>query len=79
MNSERLDRWLKLEGLENVRDVGGLPLDGGGSTRSGVLLRSASLRYVTEADVSHLKDVFGLRLVLDLRTAREIERDGPTA
>lgn len=79
MNSERLDRWLKLEGLENVRDVGGLPLDGGGTTRSGMLLRSASLRYVTEADVSHLKDVVGLRLVLDLRTAREIERDGPTA
>jgi len=79
VNSETLDRWLKLEGLENVRDVGGLPLAGGGTTRPGVLLRSASLRYVTEADVSHLKDVVGLRLVLDLRTAREIERDGPTA
>lgn len=74
-----LDRWLQLEGIENVRDVGGLPLRGGGTTRSGVLLRSASLEYVTPADVAHLVEVFGLTLVLDLRTPREIDRDGPTA
>jgi protein-tyrosine phosphatase len=72
-------RWVEMEGLDNVRDVGGLPLDGGGTTRFGELLRSANLRYVTEADVQHLVDVFGLRLVIDLRTAREIDRDGPTA
>jgi protein-tyrosine phosphatase len=74
-----LDRWLELEGIENVRDVGGLPLRDGGTTRPGVLLRSASLEYVTPADVQHLVDVFGLRLILDLRTPREIDRDGPTA
>ena len=72
-------RWLRLEGIDNVRDVGGLPLRTGGSTRTGVLLRSANLRYVTEGDVAHLLDVVGLRLVLDLRTNWEIERDGPTA
>lgn len=74
-----VDRWLAFEGLDNVRDVGGLPLRGGGSTRSGVLLRSGSLHHVTPADVAHLVEVLGLRLVLDLRTEREIERDGPTA
>ncbi|NMH93400.1 tyrosine-protein phosphatase [Pseudonocardia bannensis] len=73
------DRWLALEGLDNVRDVGGLPLGGGGTTRRGVLLRSASLHYLTPADVAHLVDEYGLRLVLDLRTAREIDKDGPTA
>ncbi|HXV92397.1 MAG TPA: tyrosine-protein phosphatase [Pseudonocardia sp.] len=73
------DRWLLLEGLDNVRDVGGLPLHRGGTTRAGVLLRSASLRYLTPADVRHLVEVFGLRLVLDLRTRHEIDRDGPTA
>jgi protein-tyrosine phosphatase len=75
---EELDRWLQLEGLDNARDVGGLPLVGGGTTRPGVLLRSASLHFLTAADVQHLVDVFGLRLVLDLRTRREIDRDGPT-
>jgi protein-tyrosine phosphatase len=74
-----LDRWLELEGIENVRDVGGLPLRDGGSTRPGVLLRSASLEYMTQADVATLVDEFGLTLVLDLRTPREVDRDGPTA
>ena len=73
------DRWVPLEGMDNVRDAGGLPLRAGGRTRFGQLLRSASLRHVTDADVAHLVDVFGLRLVIDLRTAREIDRDGPTA
>jgi protein-tyrosine phosphatase len=74
-----VDRWLALEGLDNIRDVGGLPLRDGGTTRTGVLLRSASLKYCTPADVTHLVDEFGLRLVLDLRTQREIDKDGPTA
>jgi hypothetical protein len=74
-----VERWLALEGLDNVRDVGGLPLRDGRTTRTGVLLRSASLRHCTPADVTHLVEDFGLRLVLDLRTQREIDRDGPTA
>jgi hypothetical protein len=73
-----VERWLALEGLDNIRDVGGLPLRHGGTTRSGVLLRSASLRYCTPGDVRHLVDEFGLRLVIDLRTQREIDRDGPS-
>jgi hypothetical protein len=74
-----LDRWLALEGLDNIRDVGGLPLRDGGTTRRGVLLRSASLRYCTPSDIRHLVDEFGLRLVLDLRTWREIEREASPA
>ena len=70
---------MPFEGLDNVRDVGGLPLRDGGTTRFGELLRSANLRYAHRGDVAHLVDVFGLRLVIDLRTAREIDRDGPTA
>ncbi len=70
--------WVEFEGIDNVRDVGGLPLRDGGTTRDGVLLRSASLHFATAADVAHLVDEFGLRLVLDLRTPREIDRDGPT-
>jgi protein-tyrosine phosphatase len=73
-----IDRWIRFEGLDNVRDVGGLPLREGGTTRSGVLLRSASLHWATASDVRRLLDEYGLRLVLDLRTPREIDRDGPT-
>ncbi len=74
-----LDRWLALEGLDNIRDVGGLPLRDGGTTRRGVLLRSASLGYCTPSDIRHLVEEFGLRLVLDLRTWREIEREASPA
>jgi protein-tyrosine phosphatase len=74
-----VERWLKLEGLDNIRDVGGLPLRVGGVTRSGELLRSASLRHCSPADVTHLVHDFGLRLVIDLRTQREIDQDGPSA
>jgi protein-tyrosine phosphatase len=74
-----VDRWLTFEGIDNVRDVGGLPVRGGGRTRSGFLLRSAALRSVTPNDLSRLVDEVGLRLVLDLRSPREIDRDGPTA
>jgi len=70
------DRWLEFEGLSNVRDVGGLPLAGGGVTRSGVLLRSESLEHITPADVRTLEEDFGLRLILDLRTDREIAQYG---
>ena len=77
--SASMERWLTFEGLDNVRDIGGLPLRDGRTTRPGMLLRSASLHYCTPADVDHLVDVVGLKLVLDLRTPREIEQDGPTA
>jgi protein-tyrosine phosphatase len=73
------DRHLSFDGLDNVRDVGGLPLRDGGRTAHGVLLRSASLVQASPGDVRRLVEEFGLRVVLDLRTPHEIERDGPTA
>lgn len=73
------ERAVALDGVDNARDIGGLPLRGGGRTRRGVLLRTGSLLHLTPDDVQHLLDEFGLRLVLDLRTPREIDRDGPTA
>ena len=43
----RLDRWLALEGLDNVRDVGGLPLRDGGHdpARGAAAQRVAALRH----------------------------------
>ncbi|GAA1843563.1 tyrosine-protein phosphatase [Pseudonocardia ailaonensis] len=70
------DRWLRFEGLSNIRDVGGLPLTDGGTVRPGVLLRSEALHHVTPADVDRLVQGLDLRLILDLRTTREIEEHG---
>jgi protein tyrosine/serine phosphatase len=69
--------WIKLQGAVNARDVGGLPTAGGGTIRSGVLLRSASLGHLTDDDVSHLVGDRGVRRVVDLRTDIEVDREGP--
>jgi protein-tyrosine phosphatase len=73
---EKVRRWLALDGAVNVRDVGGLPLSGGGATRPGVLMRADNLQGLSARDVAEL-EARGIRLVVDLRTASEIELEGP--
>ncbi len=68
-------RWLDLTGAENVRDLGGLPLTGGGTTRSGVLLRADTLQELRPEDVDQLLG-WGLRTIIDLRTPMEADREG---
>src|ERR687897_3889028 len=70
-------RWLDLEGAANARDLGGLPLEGGGATASGVLLRSDNLQGLTPADVRRLVDDLGVAVVVDLRTGAEVALEGP--
>jgi protein-tyrosine phosphatase len=70
-------RWIALEGAANVRDLGGLPLRGGGTTVPGVLLRADNLQGLTARDVGHLVDDLGVRAVVDLRTEVEVELEGP--
>lgn len=77
MNTESGPQWIDVEGVVNVRDVGGLATIDGRRTRSGVLLRSANLQSVTPAGVHHLREVLGLSAVLDMRTPREREVEGP--
>jgi protein tyrosine/serine phosphatase len=72
-------RWqLRIDGALNLRDVGGLPCRAGGSTRHGVLLRSGSLRLLTDTDADALVTVLDVGTVVDLRTARELAADGPS-
>lgn len=76
MTEPEQDRWLPFDGLSNARDVGGLPLEGGGHVRSGVLLRTESLEALSVADVSRLTGLLGVRQVLDLRKDGEVLRVG---
>jgi protein-tyrosine phosphatase len=66
--------WIDLEGVVNVRDVGGLPAADGRTVRAGVLIRSANLGEITEADVALLVEQVGVRRVVDLRTDVEVSR-----
>jgi protein-tyrosine phosphatase len=70
------DRWIDLTGTANTRDLGGLPLAGGGTTVPGRVLRSDDLQELTPADVELLTDRFGLTDVVDLRTSAEVRMEG---
>jgi protein-tyrosine phosphatase len=69
--------WIELEGVVNIRDVGGLPTADGRRIRTGVLIRSANLSSVTEADVARLVNELRVRRVLDLRTDVEVRNSEP--
>ena len=68
--------WIDLEGLANLRDVGGLPTDDGGTIAPGRLLRSDNLQTLTDADQRRLL-ALGLTDVIDLRSGYEAEQEGP--
>jgi protein-tyrosine phosphatase len=69
-------RTLDWEACRNARDLGGLPLVGGGETRFGAVVRSDTLRQLTPAGWSSLA-AYGVETVIDLRIRAEIEADEP--
>lgn len=71
------DRWIELDGIVNMRDLGGLPTRGGGHTASGRLIRSDNLQDLTDADVEHLVEERGVTDIVDLRTDAEVHVEGP--
>jgi protein tyrosine/serine phosphatase len=76
VTSTRTDRWLRLDGTTNTRDLGGLPTTDGGRTLPGRILRSDNLQTLSKDDVRRLVDELGLRQVIDLRTTAEILLEG---
>ena len=72
----RTDRWVRLDGTANTRDLGGLPTTDGGSTVSRRILRSDNLQTLSDDDVRRLVEEVGLREVVDLRTTAEILLEG---
>lgn len=69
-----MTRELAWDGCINVRDLGGVPLEGGGETRAGVLVRADNVRLLTDegqrALVAH-----GVVRIVDLRWREELALD----
>jgi protein tyrosine/serine phosphatase len=65
--------WIDLDGLANMRDVGGIPTIDGGKIVPGRLLRSDNLQTLTTSDVDQLLGL-GLTDVIDLRSDYEARR-----
>jgi protein-tyrosine phosphatase len=68
LQSERTLRW---EGCCNIRDLGGLPLEDGGETRFGVVVRADDVSLLSESGWSAAAE-YGVRRIVDLR-----HEDGP--
>ncbi|MFE9324699.1 tyrosine-protein phosphatase [Nocardia sp. NPDC052278] len=69
-------RWVEFAEIDNVRDLGGLPVIGGGTTRFGVVYRSSTPQHLTEDDLAILTGPVGLRTLIDLRNPDEVLREG---
>ena len=65
-----------MDGLVNLRDVGGIPTADGHEVAPGRLLRSDNLQDLSEDDVAALLE-HGLTDVVDLRSDFEAENEGP--
>ena len=70
------ERFLDWDGCVNVRELGGLPTEDGGVTRTGAVVRSDNPHHLSDAGWQALA-AHGVRRVLDLRWDEERERDPP--
>ncbi|WP_213455160.1 tyrosine-protein phosphatase [Rhizomonospora bruguierae] len=69
-------RSVTFENLYNFRDLGGLPVAPGGTTRTDRLYRSDSVAYASASDTAWLVERLGLATVVDLRGEREVDLFG---
>ena len=65
-----------VEGAVNLRDLGGYRTGDGRAVRSGRVYRSGMMHTITPAGLATLRDDLGIRTVVDLRNAQELEADG---
>ncbi len=74
-----VNRWIDLDGVANMRDLGGLPTSDGGRIQPRRLIRSDNLQQLSPADVRRLVDEVGVTDIVDLRSQRELHLtgDGP--
>ncbi|MBR7744130.1 tyrosine-protein phosphatase [Phycicoccus sp. BSK3Z-2] len=70
------ERWIHLDGLVNMRDLGGLPTRDGGTVVPRRLIRSDNLQDLTPQDVDRLVGELGVTDVVDLRTETELHLEG---
>jgi len=68
--------WIELDGVVNMRDLGGMVTVGGDTVRARRLLRSDNLQDLTPGSVEVLVTRYGVSDVVDLRTDVEVAKEG---
>jgi protein-tyrosine phosphatase len=74
--AKQYSRQITFDSIPNFRDLGGYSTRGGDTVAWRRLFRSGDLRHMTPGDFKKLKEEIRLATVIDLRSAREIERQG---
>ena len=69
-------RRLDWDGCRNVRDLGGLPTAGGGTTRRGAVVRADAPDRLSTAGWAALES-HGVRTIIDLRNHDELDQSAP--
>ena len=62
---------IELQGVDNARDLGGIPVEGGNVVKRGLFVRGGALSGATESDCERLFGEIGVACVIDLRTGWE--------
>lgn len=70
---ESSSRTIKLQGIRNVRDLGGIPLRDGRRIKRGLMFRGSALNEATDADLAYLNSELGIQRIIDTRVGWERE------
>ncbi len=65
------DRIIAFQGIDNVRDLGGIPVGADRSVKFGLIYRGAALHAATETDMRKLTEELGVSCVVDVRCGWE--------
>ena len=65
-----------IKGAVNFRDLGGYRTQDGRVVRAGRAYRCGMMHHISPAGLAMLRDDLGIRTVIDLRNAQELEGDG---
>ena len=68
--------WIDLDGVVNMRDLGGMVTVGGDAVLPHRLLRSDNLQDLTPESVEVLVTTYGVSDIVDLRTHVEVAKEG---
>ena len=69
------DRVVSIDGLKNVRDLGGVLAKSGGEVKRRVVMRGESPQFATEEGAAQLVE-YGVSDIVDLRTSIEVKSEG---
>jgi len=67
-------RQIKLQGAQNVRDLGGYVTKNGKVVKAHKILRAAALAKLTKADIKKLTKTYHLKTDIDLRSKQEVKQ-----